>query len=91
MNMNTIDFTKLEMRTSLGGDTYTIRDGRLAIADLIFQQVPGLTAHVLAEKIYNSSGPVSLSDQERELILQISPGLFPLQLCRAIEKQLNEQ
>ena len=49
-----VDFTKFPLFTGIDRQDMVIADIRKDIADGIYRNVPGLPAHVLAEKIYLS-------------------------------------
>lgn len=42
------------------------------LADVIYQNVPGIGAHRLAEKIYEAKGPVDLDEREINILLNSS-------------------
>ena len=49
-----VDFTKFPLFTGIDRQDMVIADIRKDIADGIYRNVPGLPAHVLAEKIYRN-------------------------------------
>lgn len=63
-----IDFTKIEVFTTLKRDVCVVHDVKDEFANAIYTNVPGLPAHALAYKIYNSKGEEDYSEQECSLI-----------------------
>ena len=76
---NKINFRALPVYTGIAKKEQVRMDVAESLADYIYQKVPGLVAHVLSEKIYKSTGEIELTDQERNILLQVSlqmPGAF---------------
>ena len=63
-----IDFTKIEVFADLSRNTCVVRDIKNEFANAIYTNIPGLPAHALAYKIYNSKGVEDYSDDECRLI-----------------------
>ena len=62
-----VDFTKFPLFTGIDRQDMVIADIRKDIADGIYRNVPGLPAHVLAEKIYQNE-LVELADDEIHIL-----------------------
>ena len=62
-----VDFTKFPLFTGIDRQDMVIADIRKDIADGIYRNVPGLPAHVLAEKIYRNE-LVELADDEIHIL-----------------------
>ena len=55
--------------------THAVREAvdiRVSLANTIYMNVPGIAAHVLAEKIYKSDGEAEYSDEEIGLLRSCS-------------------
>lgn len=66
-NIMKVDFTKFPLFTGIDKQDMVIADIRKDIADGIYRNVPGLPAHVLAEKIYRNE-LVELADDEIHIL-----------------------
>lgn len=66
-NIMKVDFTKFPLFTGIDRQDMVIADIRKDIADGIYRNVPGLPAHVLAEKIYRNE-LVELADDEIHIL-----------------------
>ena len=74
-----INFRKFPMYASIRKDMVVEQDIAEQYADSIYRNVPGLAAHVLAEKIFGSTGETVLNDSEIDTILNsidLFPGIF---------------
>ena len=60
-----VDFTKFPLFTGIDKQDMVIADIRKDIADGIYRNVPGLPAHVLAEKIYRNLSLIHISEPTR--------------------------
>ncbi len=69
--MAKVNFKALQVKTSLKGDNVVTIDGAADIANIIYTQGAGITAHALAHKIYESDGAVELSDDEVGIVERI--------------------
>ena len=68
-----INFTKFPLYTDI---THAVRedvDIKESLANTIYMNVPGIAAHVLAEKIFKSEGEMDLSIEDIELIKSCAP------------------
>lgn len=70
-----IDFTKFPVWGSIDKSFAIEQDVSKSLADAIYMQVPGMEAHQLAHKIYESKGETEYDEQEIAL-LQSSLNLF---------------
>ncbi len=93
--MRKIDFTKLNVPKGINGireKSYYEANVAKSFADLLFDNTGGVANSRLAEKIYDSNGPIELNDEEEMLLLQFTNScqiLFnPIRV--AIEYNLKE-
>lgn len=73
------DFRHFPVYTGIARRQKAAADIAESLAEYIYQRVPGLPAHVLAEKIYSSQGEVEITDTEKELLRNVAeqlPGVF---------------
>ena len=70
--MKKIDFSHLQVRTGIGSDTKTLFDIRESFANMLYMQVSGIAALVLAQKIYKSKGEEEYDDNEYDLIIKVA-------------------
>lgn len=49
-----------------------------SLANLIYMNIPGIAAHVLAEKIYAAEGEIELTDAETGIISGLKEGFTPV-------------
>lgn len=68
-----INFEQFPLYTDITREFREAVDIKGSLANTIYMNVPGIAAHVLAEKIYKSEGEVELNNEEVELILQCAP------------------
>lgn len=74
-----INFRKFPMYANIRKDMVVERDIAEEYADSIYRNIPGISAHVLAEKIFRSTGETELDDTEVDTILSsidLFPGVF---------------
>lgn len=67
------------MYASIRKDMVVEQDIAEQYADSVYRNIPGLAAHVLAEKIFRSTGETEFSDSEIDTILgsiDLFPGIF---------------
>lgn len=67
------NFTQFPMYTDITHEVREAVDIKKSLANTLYMNVPGIAAHVLAEKIYKSAGETELSNEEVELIRQCAP------------------
>ena len=68
-----INFTQFPFYTDI---THTVREAvdiKESLANTIYMNVPGIAAHILAEKIYKSDGEMELTNADIELIKSCAP------------------
>lgn len=63
-----IDFTKIEVYADIDSKICIVRDIKNEFANAIYTNIPGLPAHALAYKIYNSNGEEEYTEDECMLI-----------------------
>lgn len=84
-----INFRKFPMYANIRKDMVVEQDIAEQYADSIYRNVPGLAAHVLAEKIFGSTGETVLNDSEIDTILNsidLFPGIFADSMKDYIDK-----
>lgn len=94
--MKKIDFTKLKTPVGVKGleeKNFKVMNIAKSLADMIYNNLSGIAPKRLAEKIYDSEGPIELSDEDvRILNIFISSSedlLLPIK--DGIEFALKEQ
>ena len=68
-----VNFTQFPLYTDI---THTAREAvdiKESLANTIYMNVPGIVAHVLAERIYKSDGEMELTNADIELIRSCAP------------------
>ena len=70
--MKKINFANLSVRTGIGSDQTTRLNIKEAFANMLYTQVSGIAALVLAQKIYKSEGEEEYDDNEYELIMRVA-------------------
>ena len=68
-----INFKQFPIYTDITHETREAVDVKNSLANTIYMNVPGIAAHVLAEKIYKSDGEIELSNEDIELIKSCAP------------------
>lgn len=64
-----VDFTKFPCYVGIRKSAKVLLDVSESLADAIYSNVPGITAHHLAEKIYSSGGETELNEKEVEILI----------------------
>lgn len=85
-----IDFSRLQVKTSLGGDATAVVDMQLSFADVVYTRGSGVEAHSLAFKIFNGNGDTEYNDRECELIEYYATLCAPF-FIDAINDAINKQ
>ena len=70
--MKKINFSSLSVRTGIGSDQTTQLDIKESFANMLYMQVSGIAALVLAQKIYKSEGDEEYDDNEYDLIMRVA-------------------
>ena len=70
--MKKINFASLSVRTGIGSDQTTRLNIKESFANMLYTQVSGIAALVLAQKIYKSEGEEEYDDNEYELIMRVA-------------------
>lgn len=70
--MKKINFSSLSVRTGIGSDQTTQLNIKESFANMLYTQVSGIAALVLAQKIYKSEGEEEYDDNEYELIMRVA-------------------
>ena len=68
-----INFKQFPVYTDITHETREAADVKNSLANTIYMNVPGIAAHVLAEKIFKSEGEMDLSIEDIELIKSCAP------------------
>ena len=84
-----IDFSHISIPTIEGEEQ--IISVRRDLGNALYYQSTDLTGSELGRKIYLSEGPVSLSQEEKDIILKILPTLFSYVVSHSIETALAEK
>lgn len=70
--MKKINFSSLSIRTGIGSDQTTQLNIKESFANMLYTQVSGIAALVLAQKIYKSEGEEEYDDNEYDLIMRVA-------------------
>lgn len=70
--MKKINFSSLSVRTVIGSDQTTRLNIKESFANMLYTQVSGIAALVLAQKIYKSEGEEEYDDNEYDLIMRVA-------------------
>ena len=70
--MKKINFANLSVRTGIGSYQTTRLNIKESFANMLYTQVSGIAALVLAQKIYKSEGEEEYDDNEYELIMRVA-------------------
>ena len=81
----TIDFTKLNVETRI--DCFDVLDLHEVVGEAVFAGAATLAIDELARCIYKSDGPVEMSSQEYDGLLQALSGQLAFRVIQAIRRQ----
>ena len=81
----TIDFTKLNVETRI--DCFDVLDLHEVVGEAVFAGAATLAIDELARRIYKSNGPVEMTDQEYQGMLQALDGQLAFRVIQAIRRQ----
>ena len=81
----TIDFTKLNVETRI--DCFDFLDLHEVVGEVVFASAGTLAIDELARRIYKSNGPVEMTDQEYQGMLQALDGQLAFRVIQAIRRQ----
>ena len=70
--MKKINFSSLSVRTGIGSEQTTQLNIKESFANMLYTQVSGIAALVLAQKIYKSEGEEEYDDNEYDLIIRVA-------------------
>lgn len=70
--MKKINFSSLSVRTGIGSEQTTQLNIKESFANMLYTQVSGIAALVLAQKIYKSEGEEEYDDNEYDLIMRVA-------------------
>ena len=81
----TIDFTKLNVETRI--DCFDVLDLHEVVGEAVFAGAATLAVDELARRIYKSDGPMEMTDQEYQGMLQALSGQLAFRVIQAIRRQ----
>ena len=70
--MKKIDFSSLPVKAGIGSEQTTQLNIKESFANMLYTQVSGIAALVLAQKIYKSEGEEEYDDNEYDLIIKVA-------------------
>ena len=87
--MKRINFKEIEIFTDISKTKTFTGDGREEFANLLYTGCNGIAAHALALKIYQSDGPIEISEAEESIILGSAEQRCTPAFIDGIRKQLE--
>lgn len=75
--MTKINFESFEVFLDIAKTQKVERNVKSELADIMYRMGKGIAYHALALKIYNSSGEIEYTDDECELIREVSQTCAP--------------
>lgn len=87
--MRQVNFKSLTVYSGIARKTKVTADARESFADLIYTRVDGIVAHDLAFRIYRSEGEISISEQEKNIIIRVAEQFCVPAIIDAIKEQLK--
>lgn len=84
-----INFKNLIVYSGVAHKNQVTADARESFADLIYTRVDGIVAHDLAFRIYRSEGDISISEQEKNIIIRAAEQFCVPAIIDAIKEQLK--
>lgn len=88
--MKKINFQKFSMPDGIAGRKQTTGDVRESFADAIYNNLNGVAAKVLAEKIYKSEGKAEYNEKEVEMMRLAAGNFCQPRFADGLEKALSE-
>ncbi len=88
--MKKINFKQFTMPDGVAGKKKITGDVSESFADAIYNNVPGIAAKVLAEKIYKSDGPTEYDDKEIKTMRAAAVELCTPRFIDGLEAQLAD-
>lgn len=85
-----IDFTRFPVYDGIKKERLIALNISESLGNGIYMNIPGLKAHLLAEKIYKSDGDVEIDNEEINLLMEASE-LFPGVLADSVRDYLNKK
>lgn len=86
--MKKINFERLEVFLDIAKTQRVEQNVKSELADIMYKMGKGIAFHALAIKIYNSSGETEYTDEECDLIREVSQSCAPF-FIDAINNALN--
>lgn len=87
--MKQIDFKNFKQYSDITHETTTTLDIRRGFADLLYKNVNGVVAHDLAFRIYRSEGPVTLNEEEEQIVTRLAENGLPI-FMDSLKNNLSE-
>ena len=87
--MKKINFSSLSVRTGIGSEQTTQLNIKESFANMLYTQVSGIAALVLAQKIYKSEGEEEYDDQEYDLIMRVANAMCTPAIIEALSNVNN--
>lgn len=86
--MKTVDFANVMVQLDLGSDKKTKVDLTKELGNTIYKDARDLDKDTLARKIYDSTGPIEISDENAEFIKETYIPRLPYCVQRVLLEQL---
>ena len=87
--MKKINFSSLSVRTGIGSEQTTQLNIKESFANMLYTQVSGIAALVLAQKIYKSEGEEEYDDNEYDLIIKVANSMCIPAVIEALTSSIN--
>lgn len=87
--MKKINFKEFPMKKGLSSNDNTIIDIREEFANIIYNNVNGIAALTLAQKIYKSDGELEIDDDEESIIVNVVDQFCIGRLIDSLHSVLN--
>lgn len=89
--MGKINFKEIEIFTDISQTKTFTGDGREEFANLLYTGCNGIAAHALALKIYQSEGPIEISEAEETIIMGVAEQRCTPAFIDGLRKQLKTE
>ena len=87
--MKKINFSSLSVRTGIGSEQTTQLNIKESFANMLYTQVSGIAALVLAQKIYKSEDECEYDDNEYDLIMRVANAMCTPAIIEALSSVNN--
>ncbi len=85
-----INFEEFEIYTDISKENKVKGDARESFANIIYTQTNGIKMHALAMKIYQSQGETEYTDDEVQIIENVSNRYAKPNFIDALQEQINQ-